>query len=176
MLYPVPSPANGVTLAGLRALLLAPWQAGATYSYLSAAKSTVTGFAGLTGWQRIEAPLDGSQFGEAISKGKNGRVSAQSISIVLAGLAAPQRTAVESLIEAGPIVALCQDFRLQWWLYGQDFGLVVPTVANTSGPFRGDSTQSIAISGTQRSAARLIAQSRINLLYNRATVFAQAPA
>lgn len=176
MLYTVPSPANGVTLAGLRALLLAPWQAGATYNYLTAERSTVTSFAGLTGWQRIAAPLDGSQFGEAVSRGKNGRVSAQSISIVLAGLSAPQRTAIEQLIEAGPIVALCQDYRLQWWLFGQDFGLRVPTVANTSGLFRGDSTQSIGITGTQRSAARLIAQSRINLLYNSATNFAQAPA
>lgn len=176
MLYTVPSPPQGATLAGLRALLLAPFAAGATYSYLSAQLSTVSGFAGLTGWQRVAADLAGSQFGEAVAKGKNGRTAAQSISLVLTGLSAPQRSAVEALIEAGPVVALCQDYSLQWWLYGQDFGLRVPNSAATSGLFRGESTQTVGITGTQRSAARQVAQSRMNLLYNSATQFAQAPA
>lgn len=176
MLYSVPPPPQGATLAGLRALLLAPFEAGASYSYLSDSLSTITNLAGLTGWQRIAADLVGSQFGEAVAKGKNGRTAAQSISIVLAGLSAPQRSAVEALIEAGPIVALCQDYSLQWWLYGQDFGLRVPNSAATSGMFRGDSTQTLGITGTQRAPARQVAQSRINLLYNSATTFTQAPA
>ena len=176
MLYSLPPPLQGATLAGLRALLLAPYVAGATYSYLSAQLSTLSGFSGLTGFQGVAADLTGSQFGEAISKGKFGRTAAQSISIVLAGMSAPQRSAVEELIEAGPVVALCQDYSLQWWLYGQDFGLRVPNSALTSGLFRGESTQSLAVTGTQRSAARQVAQSRINLLYNSSTQFAQAPA
>lgn len=176
MLYTVPSPPNGATLAGLRALLLAPWVAGVNYYYQSAQLSTITNFAGLTGWQVVAADLMGSQFGEAAAKGKNGRTATQSISIVLAGLSAPQRSAVEALIEAGPIVALCQDYSLQWWLYGQDFGLRLPNSAATSGLFRGDATQTLALTGTQRLPARQLAQSRLNLLYNSATQFTQAPA
>lgn len=176
MLYTVPPPPQGATLAGLRALLLAPFEAGATYSYLSAQRSTITNFSGLTGWEHIAADLAGSQFGELAAKGKNGRTATQTISLVLAGLSAPQRSAVEALIEAGPVVALCQDYALQWWLYGQDFGLRVPNSAFTSGLFRGESTQTLALTGTQRRAARQVAQPRINLLYNSVTQFTQAPA
>lgn len=175
MLYSVPPPPQGATLAGLRALLLAPFEAGATYSYLSAQLSTVSSFAGLTGFQRVAADLTGSQFGQARTKGKHGNTATQTISVVLAGMSSAQRSAVEALIEAGPVVALCQDYSLQWWLYGQDFGLRLPTVASTSGLFRGESTETLSITGTQRSAARQVAQSRINLLYNSATQFAQAP-
>lgn len=175
-LYTVPPPPNGATLAGLRALLLAPFAAGVSCAYLSAQRSTITSFAGLTGWQRVAAPLDGSQFGEAVAKGKNGRTAAQSISLVLAGLSAPQRSAVEALIEAGPLAALCQDYAGQWWLYGQDFGLRAAASAATSGLFRGESTQTVGLAGTQRHPARQVAQARINLLYNSVTSFAQAPA
>jgi hypothetical protein len=176
VLYSVPSPPTGATLAGLRALLLAPFGAGAAYAYLSDQLSTIRSFAGLSGWQRVEADLTGSQFGEATARGKFGPTAAQSISLVLAGLSAPQRTAVEALLDAGPVVALCQDYALRWWLYGQDFGLRVPNSAATSGQFRGESTQTVGITGTQRSAARQVAQSRINLLYNSVTTFTQAPA
>lgn len=176
MIYTVPQPPKGATLAGLRALLLAPWEAGATYAYLSAQRSTVSTFSGLAGWERVAAELSGSQFGQAVANTKQGRTATQTISLSLAGLSAPQRSAIEALMDAGPLVALCQDFAGQWWLYGQDFGLRAPSSAEQSGTFRDTTSQTLSLTGTQRRAARQVAQSRVNLLYNKNTGFTQAPA
>ena len=167
MLYSLPS-AAGYQLAGLKTLLLAPWSGVALYAYATAACSQITNFSGLTGWEYVSCePGAGGEFGQASTKTKNGNAYAQAVNVTLSGLSADRRTAVEALLEAGPVVALCQDFTGQWWLYGQTAGLRLLTVS----PKSGEMAQTLALTGTQRAAARTVAQSRLNLLYNSSTLF-----
>jgi hypothetical protein len=172
VLYSLPSTA-GYRLAGLKTLLLAPWSGAASYSYASVACSHLTGFSGLTGWEQI--PLDvpgGAQFGEQLSRTKNGKLYAQLVSLSLAQLSDASRTAVEALADAGPVVALLQDYNGQWWLYGQTAGLRLLTANAQAGTYGGDGGHALPLTGTQREAARTVAQSRVNLLlFNPSTTF-----
>lgn len=174
MLYSSP-PAAGYQLAGLKTLLLAPWSGAALFNYASPACSTITNFNGLTGWQRLDCS-NGAEFGEVPQLGKLGQVSPQLITVPVAGLSAEQRTLAQALLGAGPVVALCEDYARQWWLYGQEFGLRLLTSPAKGGTFRGESGQTLSLTGTQPAPAREVARSRVALLYNINTSFTTAPA
>ncbi|MDO7846486.1 hypothetical protein Q5H92_08965 [Hymenobacter sp. M29] len=171
MLYSLPSTA-GYRLAGLKTLLLAPWSGAASYNYASAACSRITNFSGITGWEQIPLDVPGAaQFGEQLNRTKNGKLYTQLVSLSLAQLSDAGRTAVEGLVDAGPVVALLQDYNGQWWLYGQTAGLRLLTANAQSGTYGGDGSQALPLTGTQREAARTVAVSRINLLFNSSTTF-----
>lgn len=165
MLYSLPS-AAGYQLAGLKTLLLAPWSGAALYSYASPACSHLTSFTGLTGWEYV-AVDGGADFGQAAAQTKNGTAYAQAVTVNVAGLSADRRTAVEALLDAGPVVALVQDLAGQWWLYGQTAGLRL--LVATAKPDTAGTT--LALTGTQREAARTVAAARVALLYNSTTSF-----
>ncbi len=171
MLYSLP-PSGGYRLAGLKTLLLAPWSGAAVYSYATAALSHITNFSGLSGWEYVACEAAAPcEFGEGFARTLNGKTYPQTISVALAGLSAARRTAVEGLIEAGPVVALVEDFNNQWWLYGQNSGLRLLTAASRGGLPGAEHGLTLPLTGTQREAARTVSQSRINLLYNNATSF-----
>ncbi|WP_310394154.1 hypothetical protein [Hymenobacter sp.] len=171
MLYSL-LPATGYGLAGLKTLLLAPWSGAATYAYATAECSHLVSFSGLSGWQQLPCqPPAACEFGEAYALTEQGPAHAQAVNVALAGLSAAQRTAVQALATAGPLVALCQDYAGQWWLYGQTQGLRLLAAAARGGVFGGESGRTLALTGAQREAARTVAQSRINLLFNAATAF-----
>jgi len=174
MLYSSPL-AAGYQLAGLRTLLLAPWSGAALFSYATPALSTITNFSGLSGWQRFDLER-GSEFGEVPQVGKLGEVCPQLIAVALSGLSAEQRSTIQALLTAGPVVALCEDYSRQWWLYGQDFGLRLLSATTKGGAFRGESGHSLPLAGTQLAPARIVSRSRVALLYNNSTNFTQAPA
>jgi hypothetical protein len=171
VLYSLPSTA-GYRLAGLKTLLLAPWSGAASYSYATAAGSHITNFSGLTGWEQIPLDVPGAaQFGEQLSRTKNGKQYAQLVSLSLSRLSAASRTAVEGLADVGPVVALLEDYNGQWWLYGQTAGLRLLSANAQGGTYGGDGGHALPLTGTQRQAARTVAQSRINLLFNSSTTF-----
>lgn len=171
MLYSLPSTA-GYRLAGLKTLLLAPWSGAASYQYASAACSHLTNFSGLTGWEQIQLDVpEAAQFGEQMSRTRNGKLYAQLVSLALGRLSADARTAVEGLADAGPVVALLEDYNGQWWLYGQTAGLRLLTASAQGGTYASATSHALPLTGTQREAARTVAASRINLLYNSSTTF-----
>jgi hypothetical protein len=164
VLYSAP-PAGGYQLSGLRSLLLCPWSGAALYSYDTPARSTITNFSGLTGWQRIPCGEGEADFSETGAPGKLGTTYAQAVQVTLAGLSAARRTAAEALLQSGPVLALCQGMDGVWWLYGQDRGLRLTATAAKS------ATLTLPLAGIQSEAARVVASSRINLFFNSATTF-----
>ena len=170
MLYSLP-PAAGYQLAGLKTLLLAPWSGAALFGYATPDCSHIVGFSGLAGWQQLPVDAPGCEFGQGYAATKNGQLYSQTVAVSLPGLSAAQRSAVQALIAAGPVVALCQDYAGQWWMYGQTAGLRLLAVTGKSGAVGGEAGLSLPLTGTQREAARTVAQARVNLLFNSTTAF-----
>jgi hypothetical protein len=171
VLYSLPS-ATGYRLAGLKTLLLAPWSGAASYAYATPTCSHITNFSGLTGWETIPCEMPGAcQFGEQFSRTKNGKGYGQLVALALPGLSAAARAAVEGLADAGPVVALLEDYNGQWWLYGQTAGLRLLTAEGKGGTVGNEASQALPLTGLQREAARTVAKSRVNLLYNTTTTF-----
>ena len=152
------APAPAYSLAGPNACLVGPWVAGASYVYASAQLDIVTELDPAAVWWPVDCQLAdrNCEFGEAFGRDKNGEAYQQTISLALPGLAAGLRAGLQNLIGA-PLLALCQDLRGQWWLLGQDAGLLLPSYAAKSGPAGGESLTSWLLTGRQANAARLVA-------------------
>ena len=153
------APAPAYVPAGLRALLVTSWVAGASYVYDGAERNIINELpAGLAWW-----PIDcrqapkACQFGEAFGVDKNGRGFQQAITAALPGMAPGVRSGLNGLLAAGPLLALAQDMSGTWWLYGQDFGLRLPAYTANSGPEGGETVSSWQLVGRQRFAARPVA-------------------
>lgn len=150
------APAPAYTLAGLRACLVGPWVAGASYVYASAQLDIVTELDPAAVWWPVDCQQAACEFGEAFAIDKNGEAYQQTISLGLPGLAAGLRAGLQNFIGL-PLLALCQDMRGQWWLYGKDAGLLLPSYAAKSGAVGGESLTSWLLTGRQASAARQVA-------------------
>lgn len=153
------APAPAYAPAGLRALLVSSWVAGASYVYASPARDIINALpAGLAWW-----PIDCRQapkackFAEVFGRDKNGNGFQQAIAAALPGLAPGLRAGLNGLLLAGPLLALVQDMRGTWWLYGQDSGLRLPAYAAESGPEGGETASAFQLTGRQRFAARAVA-------------------
>ena len=152
------APAPGYAPAGLNALLVGPWVAGASYVYASAQLDIITELdPGAVWW-----PVDCSQapaaceFAQGYAPDKNGDTYPQTISVALPGLAVALRAGLQNFVGL-PLLALCQDLRGAWWLFGQDGTLRLPVYAAKSGPAGGETLTSWQLTGRQRAPARQVA-------------------
>ncbi|MGI4834628.1 MAG: hypothetical protein ACRYFK_14325 [Janthinobacterium lividum] len=151
------APAAQYAPAGLRALLVGPWVAGASYVYASTSLDTLLDLDPAAVWWPVDCQQAGAacEFGEAYAPDKNGPGYTQTITLGVPGLLVALRAGLQ-LLTAQPLLALCQDMRGQWWLYGQDGALRLPAYAAKGGPLGGESLTSWSLTGRQPAAARLV--------------------
>jgi hypothetical protein len=139
-------------------LLVGPWTAGASYVYASAQLDIINELDPAAVWW----PVDCSQaekaceFSEVFATDKNGEGYQQAISAALPGLRVAFRAGLQNFIGL-PLLALCQDMAGQWWLFGQDGRLRLPTYAAKSGPAAGETLTSWQLTGRSSDAARQVA-------------------
>jgi len=151
-------PAAQYAPAGLRALLVGPWVAGASYVYASAQLDIITELDPGAVWWPVDcdqAP-GACEFAQGYAPDKNGDVYPQTISVALPGLLVALRAGLANFIGL-PLLALCQDLRGQWWLFGQDGTLRLPSYAGKSGPVGGETLTSWQLAGRQNAPARQVA-------------------
>lgn len=142
--------------AGFRACLLTFFQPGVEAFYATADLDTISTLGlsfqdGLSAW--VEAQ-QGSGFSETQSSNLQGELFIQSINLAAGVLDGEKRSLLQRL-RGQRVHALVQDLSGNWWLYGQQRGLRLV--------FKSDSETglSIALSGTEKEAARLVAASLI---------------
>lgn len=152
------APAPAYAPAGLNSLLVGPWVAGASYVYASTQLDIITELDPAAVWWPVSCTqaAGACEFAQVYGLDKNGPGYQQTISVALPGLLVALRAGLNNL--AGlPLLALCQDMRNQWWLYGQDGTLRLPTHAAKAGPAAGETLTSWQLSGRQNDAARQVA-------------------
>jgi hypothetical protein len=152
------APAPAYALAGLKSLLVGPWVAGADYVYASAQLDIITELDPAAVWWPVDCTQaeKACEFGQVFTQEKTGEAYAQTIAVALPGLQVALRAGLEHLM-GKPLLALCQDMRGQWWLFGQDGRLRLPTYAAKSGPSAGETLTSWVLSGRNSEAARQVA-------------------
>jgi hypothetical protein len=152
------APAAQYAPAGLRALLVGPWTAGASYVYASAQLDIINELDPAAVWWPVDCTQAATacEFSQVYTADKNGKGYQQTISAALPGLLVAFRAGLENFTGL-PLLALCQDLRGQWWLYGQDGRLLLPTYAAKSGPAGGETLTSFQLSGRASDAARQVA-------------------
>lgn len=152
------APAPGYAPAGLRALLVGPWVAGASYVYASPQLDIIADLDPAAVWWPVDCSQAGPacEFSEVYGLDKNGEGYQQVLNVAVPGLLVALRAGLQNL--AGlPLLALCQDMRGQWWLYGQDGRLRLPAYAAKAGPIGGESLTSWQLTGRASQAARQVA-------------------
>jgi hypothetical protein len=131
---------------------------GASYVYASAQRDIITELDPAAVWWPVDcqqAP-GACEFSEVYSLDKNGEGYQQSIGLALAGLLVAFRAGLQNF--AGlPLLALVQDMRGQWWLFGQDGRLRLPGYATKSGASGGETLTSWQLAGRAAEAARQVA-------------------
>lgn len=152
------APAAQYAPAGLRALLVGPWVAGASYVYASAQADIVSELDPAAVWWPVdcEQAAQACEFSEVYTSDKNGPGYQQTISAALPGLLVALRAGLQNFVGL-PLLALCQDMRGAWWLYGQDGRLRLPTYAAKSGAVSAETLTSFQLSGRASEAARQVA-------------------
>ncbi len=152
------APAPGYAPAGLKSLLVGPWVAGASYVYASAQLDIINQLDPAAVWWPVDCTQadKACEFSEVYTLDKNGPGYAQSVTAALPGLLVALRAGLQNFIGL-PLLALCQDMRGQWWLYGQDGRLRLPTYAAKSGPAASETLTSFQLAGRAGDAARQVA-------------------
>lgn len=154
------APAAQYAPAGLRQLLVGPYAAGASYVYASAQLDIISELDPAAVWWPVDCQQadKACEFSEVFTTDKNGQAYQQSIAAALPGLLVALRAGLQNFIGL-PLLALCQDMRGQWWLYGQDGRLRLPTYAAKSGPAGGETLTALQLTGRSSDAARQVALS-----------------
>jgi hypothetical protein len=152
------APAAQYAPAGLRALLVGPWVAGASYVYASAQLDIITELDPSAVWWPVDCDQadKACEFAQGYAPDKNGDTYPQTINVAQPGMLVALRAGLQNLVGL-PLLALCQDMRGQWWLYGQDGTLRLPSYAAKSGPASGETLTSWQLSGRQNAPARQVA-------------------
>lgn len=152
------APAAQYAPAGLRALLVGPWVAGASYVYASAQRDIISELDPAAVWWPVECSQaeKACEFSEVFSLDKQGDSYQQAINAALPGLRVAFRAGLQNFIGL-PLLALCQDMAGQWWLFGQDGRLRLPAYAAKSGAAQGETLTSWQLTGRSREAARQVA-------------------
>jgi hypothetical protein len=152
------APVAQYSLAGLKSLLVGPWTPGADYVYASAQLDIITELDPAAVWWPVDCQQaeKACEFGQVFTQEKTGEAYAQTIAVALPGLQVAFRAGLQNLLSK-PLLALCQDMRGQWWLFGQDGRLRLPTYAAKSGPSAGETLTSWVLSGRNSEAARQVA-------------------
>jgi hypothetical protein len=152
------APAAQYAPAGLKSLLVGPWVAGASYVYASAQLDIINELDPAAVWWPVDCQqaAGACDFSEVYGRDKNGDAYQQAINVALPGLLVAMRAGLQNFIGL-PLLALCQDMRGQWWLYGQDGALRLPSYAAKGGPGGGETLTSWQLSGRQNAAARQVA-------------------
>jgi len=152
------APAAQYAPAGLRALLVSPWTAGASYVYASADLDTITDLDPAAVWWPVDCDqaAGACEFSQVYTLDKTGEGYQQTIAVALPGLLVALRNGLLALARR-PLLALAQDMRGQWWLFGQDGTLRLPTWVAKGGPAGGETLTSAQLTGRQLAPARLVA-------------------
>jgi hypothetical protein len=151
------APAAQYAPAGLRALLVGPWTPGASYVYADSDLDIITDLDPAAVWWPVDCDQATSacEFGQAYTLDKNGEAYQQTIAVALPGLLVALRSGLLGLARR-PLLALCQDMREQWWLFGQDGTLRLPTWVAKGGPAGGETLTSAQLTGRQSAPARQV--------------------